>query len=110
MNQWSKISLKDRFWNCVDKKGPVVYPELGPCWSWMGATDGRYGIISAEGVLKAKAHRVAWFLETGAWPTPNALHKCDNTICVRFSHLFEGTHRDNMADKAAKGRCHNKWR
>lgn len=33
------------------------------------------------------------------------LHKCDNRACVRIEHRFLGTHRDNMADMAQKGRA-----
>jgi hypothetical protein len=34
------------------------------------------------------------------------LHRCDVTLCVRPDHLRLGTHTDNMADAAAKGRLH----
>lgn len=32
------------------------------------------------------------------------LHRCDNTLCVNPSHMFEGTQKDNALDREAKGR------
>ena len=103
--------LAAQFWSHVNKDGtlpdPDVYGDIGFCWLWTGATDGRgYGALNNRRVSDKplKAHRVAFCLETGRWPEPSALHRCDNTRCVRFSHLFEGTQTDNMRDAARKGR------
>lgn len=54
---------------------------------------------------RAGAHRVAWFLHHGVWPTLQILHRCDVRNCVNPAHLFEGTHQDNMDDMADKGRA-----
>ena len=100
------LTLSERFWAKVCKEGPVIRQELGPCWVWIGGKSKGYGTISIGGRqgIEAGAHRVAWLLETGVWPKPCALHKCDNPSCVRFSHLFEGTHQINANDKTKKGR------
>lgn len=100
------IPAVERFWKHVNKNGPL-HPVLGTrCWEWVGATDGHgYGAFSPDnGDTVVKAHRFAWFIATGNWPTPCGLHKCDNPSCVRKSHLFEGSKTQNNADMRAKGR------
>ncbi len=102
--------LAARFWKKVNKDGPIVRPELGPCWIWTGSIDiGGYGHLyfGGRGSKEAKAHRIAWLLVNG--PIPNGLlvlHKCDNRPCIRPDHMFIGTAGDNARDAVAKGR----WR
>jgi len=89
-------SLEERFWAKV-RKGPK-------CWAWTGAAQvNGYGVMRIEGKT-IKAHRVSWFLQTGAWPSLNICHHCDNVRCIRPSHLFEGDQAANMSDAARKGR------
>ena len=93
--------LSERFWTKVDIRG------LDECWEWKGAkgSDG-YGTIGegGRGGCILGAHRVAFFLEYRYWPNLHVLHRCDNPACVRVSHLLLGTHADNMAARAKKGR------
>ena len=66
-----------------------------------------YGRITQNG-KRARAHRVAFELFVGPIPSGmHVLHRCDNPPCVNPSHLFIGTHLDNMRDMEAKGRA--KW-
>lgn len=88
-----------RFWDKVRK--------TDTCWIWTASirNKGRgYGQFCLNGKM-VRAHRVAYELEHG--PIPQGMHvchTCDNESCVRPSHLFLGTHTDNMQDKTAKGR------
>jgi hypothetical protein len=80
--------------------------EPGGCWTWTGATSDGYGHVKFQGRLH-QAHRVAFFLIHGRWPRPYCLHTCDNRACVKPTHLYEGTHADNMADMVSRGRSHH---
>lgn len=114
---------EERFWDKVDRNGPVIRPELGPCWIWTAADADRYGkIFVGTGVTPDDAHRFAWKIASGA-PIPDGFdvcHICDTTGCVRndsqgtyevegrvlvrWGHLFLGTDADNKADMIAKER------
>lgn len=95
-----KAPLEDRFHSRImaDTNGKG-------CWLWTGSSnpDG-YGNLWSGGKM-INAHRVSWSLYRGAIPDGlHVLHKCDVPQCVNPDHLFLGSHADNMADRAAKGR------
>jgi hypothetical protein len=105
--------LIERFWEKVNKQGPMpdarsvqVHPEIAGtrCWEWTARVNNKgRGSFHHDGKDQL-APRVSFFLETGRYPVPCACHKCDNPTCVRFSHLFEGTHADNLHDASIKNR------
>lgn len=76
------------------------------CWLWQGSVNtSGYGVIGVKG-KKRLVHRLIWE-ESNGQPIPDGMsicHHCDNPLCVRPSHLFAGTHSDNMRDASRKGR------
>jgi len=74
------------------------------CWTWTGAKRNEYGGVRVNG-RETYAHRYAYSLRFG--PITAGLlvcHHCDNPMCIRPSHLFVGTDKENMIDSAEKGR------
>jgi len=88
-----------RFWAKVHK--------TSDCWIWTAANNKKkepYGLFNLKGKTE-RAHRVAYEMEHGRLQEDvQVLHHCDNTLCVRPSHLFLGDHDLNMRDKVEKGR------
>lgn len=93
-------------WETLAARFEARVDRSGECHVWTGRLSPKgYGQIDV-GHDDRRAHRVAWRLATGEWPPTDLLvcHACDNPPCVRFDHLWLGTHADNAADKVAKGR------
>jgi hypothetical protein len=116
-SQRKRRSVEDRFWEKVDKAGPVPShcPDLGPCWIWTGTRNGlgrdglgNYGLfyLPPPGPRQVYAHRFSWELANGR-SVPDGqyiCHRCDNPSCINPSHLYAATPSENIQDALTKGR------
>lgn len=103
MRQYTRISPEKRFWTKVS-----IPVDKSQCWEWIGAKDpngyGRFNLGGKKGPT-ILAHRFAYELaNAGMSEGLHVCHRCDNPGCVNPSHLFLGTHQDNMKDMLEKGR------
>lgn len=80
--------------------------KSGDCWLWVGTKDrDGYGVINIDRRMRF-THRVVWEHTNGKSPKGLCVcHRCDEPACINPSHLFLGTHADNMRDMFAKGRA-----
>lgn len=89
-------NLKERLYAQVEK--------TRSCWIWKGSVKNGYGRLTFKGRFWY-THQLSWYLHHGVESQLFVCHTCDNRRCVRPSHLFEGTAKDNVRDMIAKGRA-----
>lgn len=99
-----EVYQKDRtFWNQIE------HDELRGCWipTTLHHCHERYKLTKRNG-KSYLSHRHAWLLRHGVLLDSDIVcHTCDRGYCVKPSHLFRGTEKDNKQDMVMKGRAHS---
>ena len=86
----------DKFWS------RTAVGDDDECWEWQAGFSGDYGWFSDSG-FERYAHRVSYRIDRGEWPEDQVNHTCHNPACVNPSHLYGGSHSDNMKDAYENG-------
>lgn len=103
-----RLAIENRFWEKIEWEGKT----RDECWEWKekhATVRGGYGAFNV-GDGAARAHRVAYALDTGQIPGSidpdiDIRHvSCHNPRCCNPSHLEAGTRSDNMRDSVRDGR------
>lgn len=95
------LSLEQRFWKHVDKKGE------DECWNWTGGLKGGgYGVLCITSPKTTiGAHRYSYELHKGVIPDGLFVcHICNNPSCVNPKHLEVGDQYHNLGYAASLGR------
>jgi hypothetical protein len=82
----------------------VLEPETG-CRIWPGTTNDKgYGRVTIH-YEEWAVHVLVWTHHNGRPPRGMYVcHTCDVPACAEISHLWLGTHQENMDDMVRKGR------
>jgi hypothetical protein len=100
VNPSHMMNKVEGFWFHVDIR------KEDECWEWKSLKGtSRYGLTKRNG-KNIRSHRLAYelFYDTKIPEDMEACHKCDNPPCCNPTHLFLGTHQDNVNDREQKGR------
>jgi hypothetical protein len=83
----------------------LLRDEKTGCLEWIGALDkDGYGNRGCRWGQR-RSHRFTYERHHGPIDSKKiVMHTCDNPKCCELSHLFLGTHQQNMADKFIKNR------
>lgn len=92
------LTYRQWFWSQVDSS-----QGEDACWEWQGAKKSQsgYGAVTRKllGRQQNYAHHVAYLFSRGKWAKLWVLHQCGNARCCNPSHLYEGTPKQNAADR-----------
>jgi hypothetical protein len=97
----NRVPWPERFWE-------KTRPAPSGCIEWTGAASAEgYGAVWIPGGPVRRAHRVAWWIAFGRWPSMGLDHACRNPRCVNVAHLREATPKENSANgtEALQTRC-----
>ena len=73
------------------------------CWEWTAYRNELNRGIFVYKSKNKKAHRISYRIFVGEiLDGLEICHRCNNPACVRPSHLYAGTHKENMKDEIGR--------
>ena len=100
----TKKPVEQRFWNKVNKNGPLAPGMDTPCWLWSRTSTDGYGYFSIGG-KHIRAHRFSYSLAKGPIPPGHSIdHRCHTTLCVNPDHLRPVTPKESSENRGSNRR------
>jgi|SRR5579859_1181101 len=98
-SSYVKPRSKELFLRLIAKRIIIQRSYITSCWEYSGYKDkDGYGRLFI-GNRFVGAHRLILELILKDFNSKlMSLHKCNNPACFRPSHLYQGTHKNNMSD------------
>lgn len=92
---------KIRLWSKIESSN-----DESACWPWLAykGSDGYGKFRRHKPRMQVRPARAVYAIIYGDPGDLIICHRCDNPACCNPSHLYLGTHADNMADMVRKGR------
>lgn len=94
----------------IDFWKKVAIKSNNECWEWLGCKHRQgYGRYRLNKKIQL-AHRYAFMYHHNLDSLSDCiLHSCDNTSCCNPHHLRQGTQKENIADRVARGRTSRRF-
>jgi hypothetical protein len=90
-----------------EARNPIEYiTDDNNCWLCVSHKKrSRFGYVQLKRNGYVELHRYSYSINKGIIPSGMVVrHTCDIPGCFNPDHLIMGTHRDNVADRVARGR------
>lgn len=105
-NRKPEMTIEEKFWSFVNLDGPIPKNDssLGNCWIWKGHVETKGYAQFFTGGKYHRAHRWIYQKVHGKLKKSEFVcHKCHDKLCVRDSHHYNGSAKDNSQDNVKVG-------
>ena len=73
----------------INKDGPIIDKQLGSCWCWCGAMNGRTGVFRYKEKTYTPQRMVLFLYKNISLTTEGKIERlCNRITCINPEHLY----------------------